>query len=328
MPTRTRDTTRGDIIRALAAATGDEAAKVRTAALEVLGWAGWTGPVTEPDERAVLMGAVLPALQAENPEIRRAATDALRAFGQAPTEAVPILLRLLTTDSVARVRSAAAFALGRAARTSATVLALVKALRDRDRSVRASAADALAMLGAARDATPRLVVARRVSEPWPVIRTALDAQLSARRPALSRLRRRLAAVIRKARVSPEDDADPVDLLLGMPCENEVKDLVTALGPDAAPFLPSLMEFDQSFFGRFDADDALASTGPAGAKELLHSLREGSAPVRKGTAAALASFTDVLPEVVPGLIAAATDSDPSVRASATWSLAHALLRRAE
>jgi HEAT repeat protein len=104
---------------------------------------------------------VLPALRDANPEIRAVSADVLGKFKH--PETVAPLERLLASDGDARVRRAAASALGElASASSASVLGA--ALGDADLAVRRAAADALGELHEYRIAPRGLVTALTSSD--------------------------------------------------------------------------------------------------------------------------------------------------------------------
>lgn len=306
-------------------ASADQNPAVRAAVLEALSWHTWPA---KPAERAVLVGAIIPALNDKDARVRRAAAEALRAAEQTPPEAVPALLRLVAKDAAARTRMAAAASLGSARRTPAIDRALVKALRDRDRWVRANAADALVTLGATRQGITGLARSMDDPETAPAVRPRLDALGAAARrqmlPAIGRLRKRLATLIRRAQ-KPTKNASELDGVLGTAWEDDVKALLIALGADAAPLLPALMEVSARRFGVLGVvDDVLVGTGQAGAKELLRVLRQGSPSARKHAADVLGNFEHQLHDIAVGLLAATRDKNSAVRAQAVRSLINVAL----
>ncbi len=310
---------RQDAFLGLLRAAADPEPSVQAAALDSFAWAGLLGRRPEADISPV----AIPGLLSDSTEVRRAAARALRACG-VPNEAAPRLRRLLAGDRAAAVRAEAASALGSVARSPVTVRALTAALRDKDRWVRACAADALARLGATRAAIPALVAALRVPATAPLVRKTLDelgpVARRAMEPALEHLRCRLAALLRKATGSAKDDLSSI--FFEPPIEVEIRQVLSALGPDAAPQLPELLESRAALDSIIDMPTAFERTGAPGAKTILRVLREANRwSVRERAASVLGAFSAQAALVIPGLVEAVQkDANAKVRAAAARSLA--------
>jgi HEAT repeat protein len=111
-------------------------------------------------------------LNSQDPQLRMRGITALRLYD--PEVAVPYLLQK-TTDKEFMIRSFVAMGLGRK-QTAAGFTALLEILQDdRDASVRAEAANSLAMHGA--EAVPYLVAAFRQNPEW-VIRLSIVTSLA------------------------------------------------------------------------------------------------------------------------------------------------------
>ena len=83
--------------------------------------------------------------------LRETAAESLGWIGPGVKDAVPALLDVLTDDADGRVRTGAAFGLGRIKQDAdAIVSALRKALKDKDAGVRHAAAHALGEVGPGR----------------------------------------------------------------------------------------------------------------------------------------------------------------------------------
>ena len=93
------------------------------------------------------------------------AAESLAQLGPMAREGIPALLEVLKKDTVADVRAAAAYALGRVGSSSKIVLpALRAAMKDRDAAVRVSAPVPLGLLSLADEAEAAAFLLRLA---WP-----------------------------------------------------------------------------------------------------------------------------------------------------------------
>ncbi len=159
-----------------AAASGDDEASVRAGAATALGF------VDKHKETAVK--ALAAALKDRYGNVRQAAAQALLQLGEDSKGALAPLVAALDSDTYPKVAWYAAGALGAIGPPAAeAVPALIKALGDKDGSVRATAAEALGKIGpAASKAAPALLTALRDQAPL-VRETAARSLVNIRAPA-------------------------------------------------------------------------------------------------------------------------------------------------
>lgn len=139
-----------ETITALIQASHDEDVRLRCHVLSALGWiAGRQRRSTPTGPDAQIVDALIEAVGDPDALVRRTATQALGLLGV--ERAVPVLIAALTQRDGPRLE--AAQALGRMHATPA-VGALVGALCDPERAVRAAAAQALGQMGAAEAVLP------------------------------------------------------------------------------------------------------------------------------------------------------------------------------
>ncbi|MBI3406856.1 MAG: HEAT repeat domain-containing protein [Planctomycetes bacterium] len=277
---------------------------------------------------------------------RRNAAFALGKMGHAP--ALPALAQRLTSDKGAKVREAAAFAMGEiggkklgALEDPNLVPALINGLKDADPLVRRSSACALGQLstddkrieGALEAAIldDRAEVRQNVA--WalgrigsggvPALRKALgDADAFVKRDAANSL-----AIIEAPAARPALN----DLaVLCAEKNSEVRRaalaaLVRIVGPDDAAVAPTIAQAlaDRDPEVRCNAALVLCNIGgkeaAAAVDELLKALRKGDLELRRQAAVALSRIGPEAKAAVPDLIQALRDADVETRAHAAMAL---------
>jgi HEAT repeat protein len=279
---------------------------------------------------------------------RRGSAYALGKLGSEASPAVPGLIKCLKEDGSAKVRDAAAFALGEIGRDSLLaagdpnlVPALVAALKDADGLVRRSAAYALGNLGAdAASAVDALNAAQNDDRPEvrQNVANALGkmgvAGLAGLRNALrdsdNLVQRDAAAAL--ASFDPQVARPALSELLPLCAEknSEVRKaalivLVRIVGPDdkaaLAPIRQALADPDPEV--RVNAALALSNIGgkeaAAAVAVLLESLRGGDLELRRQAAAAIRNIGPEAKSAVPDLIKALRDPDNETRTNAALAL---------
>jgi HEAT repeat protein len=99
------------------------------------------------------------SLQDANPQVRRQAARALIVVGRKAQSAVPILIETLKSDKDKEIRRDVMTVLGSlGGKAQDAIPALLSALKDPDAGVRATAAEALSMIGVERDTEPIVAV--------------------------------------------------------------------------------------------------------------------------------------------------------------------------
>jgi len=282
---------------------------------------------------------VLHALTAPDPGRRLWAVSVLLALGPKAWVAVPNLVVVLERDEAAKVRAAAAVALGKIGpEASSAGPVLIEALKDRESRVRMAAALALGLLGpAVKGSGAALAHALSDAEEEVAGESAtalgnLGPEAEAAVPQLAlllkdrdqTLRRRGCHVL--ARIGPTARrAAPalVEALHDSDAElraNAARALVSA-GPQPGAPLPALLEALRSTetFVRAWAALSLGQIGPGAAEAvgpLLTALQDDEASVRSAVGLALSRIG---PPAVPALVKALHHVNPRVRMEAARAL---------
>jgi HEAT repeat protein len=283
-----------------------------------------------------------------NESARRNAAFALGKMGGYAADALPALKRALEKDKSAKVREAAAFALGEIARESIKsasdpqlVPLLSKALKDDAWQVRRSAACALGLHKNVADAQGALEAA--LADPFPEVRQNVAWALGrVGPPAIPKLREALSdgdpMVKRDAAQSLGLFDGPLlrdtrdDLLkLCHDGHSEVRRaalsvLIRIVAPEdakiaASPLQSVLTDADEEI--RRNAALALANIGGKEAAPavdvLVDALRRGDLELRRQAAAALRNIGPEAAKAVPDLVGALKDPDKEMRTNAALAL---------
>ena len=279
---------------------------------------------------------------------RRSAAYALGKLGSEAFSAMPALIKRLKDDTSAKVRDAAAFALGEIGRDSLMaagdanlVPALAAALKDADSLVRRSAAYALGNLGPdAASAVEELTAAQGDASPavrqnvawalgkmglagFPGIRKALgDPDNLVQRDAAAALATFDPQVVRPAlkellAVCGEKNSEVRKAALIVLVKIVTPDDKAALGP----IRQALADPDPEV--RINAALALSNIGgsdaAAAVNVLLDSLRRGDPELRRQAAAAIRNIGPEAKRAIPDLIKALRDPDGETRTNAALAL---------
>lgn len=279
--------------------------------------------------------------------LRRNAMTVLAELGAAAKPSVPALVKLLkkpVDPDGSSDRPAVLYVLNRLGPHAAeAVPELIAATRDPDTSVRAAAAEALARIGPdAKEAVPaliRLMAALGSNAEWVGAVNALGRIGPPAKDAVPMLKESLASQNRQERVwaafalagITRDGAylpELVEIVAEGPKHDEPErslrekalELLTALGPVAAPAVPDLLDvLEEGRSGSFEeirAIEALGEIGPAAAPavpRLIRVLKPSDNPLHvswyHGAAArALGSIGPAAREALPRLKEVARDAD--------------------
>jgi len=289
-------------------------------------------------------------LAGESEAKRRSAAFALGKLGGEAVGALPALKQALAKDQSAKVREAAAIALGEVARGNITAAAdpqllplLTQTLKDNAWAVRRSAAFALGCMETQAEAAREQLEAA-LSDTSPEVRQNVAwalGRISA--AALPKLREALrdtdAFVKRDAAQSLYLIEDPVPIRAALPellaavQENNsevrraaVRVLIRIIGPEdgkvaAAPLRAVLLDADEEI--RTNGALALANIGGKDAAlampTLINALNRGDIELRRQAAAALRNIGPDAAKAVPDLIRALKETDPELRTNAALAL---------
>lgn len=281
---------------------------------------------------------------------RRSAAFALGKLGGEAVAALPALKHALAKDSSAKVREAAAVALGEIARGNITAAAdpqllplLTQALKDDAWPVRRSAAFALGCMETQAEPARELLEAA-LTDTSPEVRQnaawALGRVSAASIPKLrDALRDADAFVKRDAAQSLYLIEDPVPIraalpeLLGAVQENNsevrraaVRVLIRIIGPEdgksaAVPLRAVLLDADEEI--RTNGALALANIGGKDAAlavpTLVNALNRGDIELRRQAAAALRNIGPDAAQAVPDLVRTLKETDAELRTNAALAL---------
>lgn len=277
------------------------------------------------DERA--LRALILALQDENPEVQRA----LRKFGPSPQ------LTAALSHRDAQIRRGAAEVLGDLGpRASESVPALVRALRDKQESVRTTAAHALGAIGD-KSAIPPLTAA--LSDRLPPVRAASAVALGRMRAesSIGALTQTLADPETAVRVKAAQalwridcQAEPVVPVLITALRNraasgDAKFVLGEIGPAAKDAVPALVQsLREERVGRPlrtppSSALALGRIGGAAVPELIPVLKNEHPEVRTSAIIALGFIGKPAQDAVPFLMPLLADKNLEVRQAAALGL---------
>jgi HEAT repeat protein len=282
------------------------------------------------------------ALENEDPEVRIVALIALGEIGKPSASAAGKITQLLANDEIDGVRYAAAFALGSIGEKGPAMRALADALDSESEFLRVAGAWALVRLSDEEsplvDKAVKIVVDAVSSEDVAVRDMALRAIADKSIPreiARPAFRKALGGI-----TDPEQLEQIIDAVASMgadavrPCINALREksdsrihavkVLIKLGPTAAPAVPELIATlkDEDAEVRREAEFALGSIGPEAASAtmaLVERLSDEDEEVRHAACYALGKIGPNAKAALPALRKGLKTEDKFLRFASIWAM---------